>query len=116
VTDLSWASRISVSDHALKQAERRLGWNEAPRIRGEVRAALVVGRVSELRPAWTHGDDRERMQDGLRFAWDAKLSRCWVLLPMESGRILVKTLLLRYDDHVDDLERRRGLRAGLVRR
>lgn len=110
---------ISVSDHAEERAFERLGWERpaADRIRGEVRSALLSGRVTTVRPNWTRGwtEDELPRLPMYRFVWDADASRCWLLEIHRGGQIKVVTAFSGTDE-VSERAEERHVRKGMKRR
>jgi hypothetical protein len=121
VNDLNWTARISVSDHAMFRARERLGWQGstdeiAAAVRGEVREGILFDRVALRRPNWTRGNRRDGAQTMTRYVWCRQGTRCWVVLPSANGEaMIVKTLYVGIEEHVDTAEQR-YVRHGMARR
>lgn len=91
---LRWLAPIHLTDHAERQARDRLGFFDPDEVRGEVRLALLEGRVSSRKPNWTRslGHPGSRREHEV-FVWDKAATRCWVLA-WTGARIHVLTVLL----------------------
>lgn len=109
--DLDWTAPIWVTDHALERARLRLdGPVERIDVRGEIRTAIVAGRVSAYQPRWTGGD----RHDGRHlYLWDRDELRCWVVYPTIEG-LHVKTMIVSNVARSVSAETRH-LRHGFVR-
>lgn len=112
-------SRIVVNDHAVERARERLRWPDdgklEERIRADVRVALVVGRVTDVRPNWSRGagSDAPPVRRGCWYAWDADATRCWVLEQEDRRRVRVSTVVATVDvtaERSNDRHVRRGMR------
>jgi len=97
VTGLDWLAPIDVGEDAVKRARGRLGWDDEKGVRGEIRSAILQGRVTAQRPNWTRGCGYDGAIGHVRYVWDADATRCWVLGVARSGRLFVKTVLVDPD-------------------
>jgi hypothetical protein len=111
--------RISVTGHAEKRARERLLWEDdghlEERIRADVRVALVVGRVTNVRPNWSRGQnaDEPRTRSSCWYAWDVDASRCWILELRGPDLVQVSTVIAAVAviaDRSDDRHVRRGMK------
>lgn len=110
----SASARIEVSDHALERARDRIGWEDAQRIRTEIRAAILLDRVTETRPDWAGGTFDAKSDGDHYFAYNGDATRCWVMTTW-GGTIVVKTLLLDHET-LRAISETRHLRPGFRRR
>lgn len=110
-------ARIVFAGHVgLRWTERFGGILDESAARGEIRAAIVEGRLSGRRPAFAQSSSVRRPgraddPDGAVFLWPVGESRCWVAQPLAEGGLFIRTVLAA----TPDLDARR-LRPGLVRR
>lgn len=76
---------IHVTGHALDRVRQRGllpdGKHPLPFVYGEVRQALVEGRIAKSQPRWCAGEKkRGHSQRGtMRFVWDVDELRCYVI-------------------------------------
>lgn len=115
--ELDWTTRIEVSRHSRKRCRDWFGWDDADDIRGEIRSAILEGRVAERAPNWTRRrleDEQDEKIPGYHFVWNAEAIRCWVLF-VRARAIDVVTLLLDHDTETE-IVAERHLRTGMTRR
>lgn len=111
MNDLDCFARIVLSHHALDRIRERLGdgYRESD-ARAEIRVALLVDRVTSVKPNWAYGDGSVdgSYVDHARFVWDKDAVHCWVVVPNRSAnQIVVKTVLLSIEEQADAGQRMR---------
>lgn len=85
-----------ISGHALNRYRERIGPEQSlEALRGEIRLAIITGRVSDRLPNWTRGIGRSGPPETNRcFAWNEDATRCWILArPIPDGPIVVKSVV-----------------------
>lgn len=96
-------AKILVTEHALERARERLGWEDdghlEQRIRVDVRVALLLDRVTGVRPNWTRGATLDEIAGhaGHSYAWDGDATRCWILDIRDGLPVYVRSVLIGTD-------------------
>ena len=111
--ELDWTMPIDVSDHARQRCREWLGWDDPQDIRGEIRSAILEGRVSEHLPNWTGRRQHER-RPGYLYLWDTEATRCWIVYA-RVDEIFVATIALEHELQREIAAGRR-LRTGMAGR
>jgi hypothetical protein len=111
--ELDWTMPIDVSDHARKRCREWLGWDDPQDIRGEVRSAILEGRVSDHLPNWT-GRRHNENRVGYRYLWNPEATRCWIVYA-RVDEIFVATIALERSLQTEITDGRR-LRTGMTGR
>lgn len=113
-----FAKPIEVSPHSLLRCHERLRWKGgeediAERIRGEIRSAIIGGRVAGSRPNWTRPYPRESPITGDElFVWPPEVTHAWVIA-VRGGVITVASVIEEYDSTQARAAQSQRLRHGL---
>ena len=106
---LDWTAPIHLTEHCRERARSRAGMHSLFAIRGEIRSAIIEGRVTRRKPNWTRGLGHAGSRDGAWYLWDAQATRCWVLVRERRRHLTVLTVVTSATDDTAGSHLREGL-------